>query len=282
MIIDFHTHTFPDKIAAAAIEKLSKLSHTPPFSDGTAAGLAASAKAAGIDLSVILPVATSTKQVTSINNFAAKTNETTETTGMLSFGCIHPDYPDWKEELSRIAELGLKGIKLHPVYQDVDFDDMRYLRILERAGELGLIVITHAGFDIGYPGVERCTPEMILNALKQVGEIKLVLAHMGAWRQWDKVEELLAGKSVWLDTAFSLGEMPTLGDGYHSPEDLQMLAETDFLRLTHKFGADRVLFGTDSPWSGQTESLELIRGLPLEDDEKAAVLGGNARRLLQL
>lgn len=282
MIIDFHTHTFPDKIAAAAIEKLSGLSHTKPFSDGTAGGLAASAKNAGIDLSVVLPVATSTKQVPSINDYAAKTNETTETTGLLSLGCIHPDYPQWKEELSRIASLGLKGIKLHPVYQDVDFDDPRYLRILERAGELGLIVVTHAGFDIGYPGVERCTPEMVLNALKQVGEVKLVLAHMGGWRQWDKVEELLVGQSVWLDTAFSLGEMPALEDGYYSPEELPMLGEPDFLRLIRKFGSDRVLFGTDSPWSDQKESLDLICALPLEDSEKDAILGGNACKLLQL
>ena len=282
MIIDFHTHTFPDKIAAAAIEKLSGLSHTKPFSDGTAGGLAASTKNAGIDLSVVLPVATSTKQVPSINDYAAKTNETTETTGLLSLGCIHPDYPQWKEELSRIISLGLKGIKLHPVYQDVDFDDPRYLRILERAGELGLVVVTHAGFDIGYPGVERCTPEMVLNALKQVGEVKLVLAHMGSWRQWDKVEELLVGQSVWLDTAFSLGEMPALEDGYYSPEELPMLGEPDFLRLIRKFGSDRVLFGTDSPWSDQKGSLDLIRALPLEDSEKDAILGGNACKLLQL
>lgn len=280
MIIDFHTHTFPDKIAAGAIESLSGKSHTPPFSDGTANGLAASAKAAGIDLSVILPVATNTKQVPKVNDYAAIANETTEATRLFSFGCIHPDYPEWKAELSRVAELGLKGIKLHPVYQDVDLDDIRYLRILDRAGELGLIVVTHAGLDIGYPGVERCTPEMTLNALKQVGPLTLVLAHMGGWRQWDAVEELLAERPVWLDTAFSLGEIPPLDDGYYAPEDLPMLDEPHFLRMIRRFGANRVLFGTDSPWSDQKASLDRIRALPLEDAEKDAILGGNAKRLL--
>lgn len=282
MIIDFHTHTFPDKIAAAAIEKLSRLSHSRPFSDGTASGLAASAKAAGIDLSVILPVATSTKQVPSINDYAAKANESTEATGLLSLGCMHPDYPEWKEELSRIASMGLKGIKLHPVYQDVDFDDIRYLRILDRAGELGLVVVTHAGLDIGYPGVERCSPEMILNAVKQVGAVKLVLAHMGGWRQWAKAEELLAGQSVWLDTSFSAGEITPLEDGYYSTKDLLMLNESDFLRMIRKFGADRVLFGTDSPWSDQKSSLDLIRALPLESGERDAILGGNACKLFRI
>lgn len=282
MIIDFHTHTFPDRIAAAAIEKLSGLSHSRPFSDGTAGGLAASARAAGIDLSVVLPVATAPKQVQSINDYAAKANEAADTTGFLSFGCMHPEFPDWKEELSRISALGLKGIKLHPVYQDVDFDDIRYLRILERAGELGLIVVTHSGLDIGYPGVERCTPRMILNAVRQVGAVKLVLAHMGGWRQWAEAEELLGGQSVWFDTSFSAGKITPSEDGYYSPEELSMLDGTDLLRMIRRFGTDRVLFGTDSPWSDQKASLDLIRALPLEDTEKDAILGGNARRLLRL
>ena len=57
---------------------------------------------------------------------------------------------------------------LHPIYQGLDFDDIRYLRILDRCGELGLIVLTHAGRDIGFPLRDHCTPEMTLNALKQV------------------------------------------------------------------------------------------------------------------
>lgn len=282
MVIDFHTHTFPDKIAAAAIEKLSGASHTRPFSDGTAAGLSASAKNAGIDLCVVLPVATNTKQVPSVNDYAARTNLTTESTGLFSFGCIHPDYPDWKEELSRISALGLKGVKLHPVYQGVDFDDPRYLRILDRAGELGLIAVTHAGLDIGFPGVERCSPEHILRAVKQVGPVTLILAHMGGWRQWEQVEQLLAECPVLLDTAFSTGEITPLGDGYYTPEDLPMLDGEAFLRMIRTFGANRVLFGTDSPWSSQTESLDFLLSLPMEASEREAILSGNARKLLNL
>lgn len=281
MVIDFHTHTFPDKIAASAIEKLSGASHTRPFSDGTAAGLASSARTAGIDLSVVLPVATNTKQVPNVNDYAAKTNEITESTGLFSFGCIHPDYPAWKEELSRVSALGLKGIKIHPVYQGVDFDDPRYLRILERAGELGLIVVTHAGLDIGFPGVDRCSPEHIRRAVRQVGPVKLVLAHMGGWRQWEQAEELLADLPVWFDTAFSTGEIFPVKAGYYTPEELPMLDGSALMRMIRTFGADRVLFGTDSPWSDQKESLDFLRALPLEGAEREAILGGNACGLLE-
>ncbi len=280
MVIDFHTHTFPDKIAAATVAKLAAMAHIRPFSDGTAGGLSAASKAAGVGLSVVLPVATSPRQVAHINDFAARTNESTGETGLLSFGCIHPDYPEWRMELGRAAELGLKGIKIHPVYQGVDLDDPRYLRILDRAGELGLVVVTHGGSDIGYPGVERCTPEMALRAVKQVGPVKLVMAHMGGWRQWDRAEELLADTSIWLDTSFSTGMLsPQEGDA-SAPEELAMLDEAGFLRMVRAFGAERILFGTDSPWSGQRESIDWIQALPLAEEEKAAILGDNARRLL--
>ena len=282
MIIDIHTHTFPDKIAAATLDKLKHLSHTIPFTDGTAAGLAASMARAGVDRSVVMPVATSPRQVPHVNDASARMNELGAQTGVLSFGCMHPDFDGWKEELARVRDLGLKGIKLHPQYQDTDFDDPRYLRILDRCGELGLVVLTHAGLDIGMPGKDNCAPEMVARALAQVGPVKLVLAHMGGWRQWDRVEALLPGTGVYLDTSFSLGEITPLDDGHYRPEDLPLLDEAAFLRMVRRFGPDRILFGTDSPWDDQGTALARLRALPLEKSELDAILGGSARKLLEL
>ena len=282
MIVDIHTHTFPEKIAASTLLKLQNMSHTRPFTDGTEAGLAASMVRAGVDFSLVLPVATAPRQVRHINDASARLNEEGRSRGILSLGCMHPDFDGWKEELSRIASLGLRGIKLHPVYQDVNFDDIRCLRILDRCGELGLMVLTHAGLDIGFPGKVNCSPEMVLRAVEQVGPVTLVLAHMGGWRNWDEVERLLPRTSVMLDTSYSLGSITPLGDGYYGPEDLPLLDETAFLRMVRTFGAHRILFGTDSPWGGQRESLERLRALPLSPQEQEAILGGNARRLLGL
>ena len=282
MIIDIHTHTFPDKIAAATLDKLKHLSHTIPFTDGTAAGLAASMARAGVDRSVVMPVATSPRQVPHVNDASARMNELGAQTGLLSFGCMHPDFDGWKEELARVRDLGLKGIKLHPQYQDTDFDDPRYLRILDRCGELGLVVLTHAGLDIGMPGKDNCAPEMVARVLEQVGPVKLVLAHMGGWRQWDRVEALLPGTGVYLDTSFSLGEITPLDDGHYRPGDLPLLDEAAFLRMVRRFGPDRILFGTDSPWDDQETALARLRALPLEKSELDAILGGSARKLLEL
>ncbi|MDY3906125.1 MAG: amidohydrolase family protein [Lawsonibacter sp.] len=282
MIVDFHTHTFPERIAAPTIQKLAHMSHIKPFSDGSNSGLAASMAAAGVDYSVVLPVATNTRQVCHVNDSAAQVNDDYRKTGIISFGCMHPDFPDWKEELARIANMGLKGIKLHPVYQDVDLDDPRYLRILDRCGELGLIVLTHAGLDIGIPGKVNCSPDMTLRALKQVGPVRMILAHMGGWRNWDQVEELLVDTDAYLDTSFTLGRMTPLGDGFYGPSELNMMEEEQFLRMVREFGADRLVFGTDSPWGGQAEDVARFRALPLTDEEKAAILGGNAQKLLGL
>ena len=149
MIIDFHTHTFPDQIAASAIARLSNNAHIEAHSNGTAGGLLLAERAAGVDRSIILPVATKPEQVHHINDAAAAHNEHAFVTNMFSFACIHPEYADWKQELDRIAARNMRGIKIHPAYQQTDLDDPKYLRILERAGELGLIVVTHAGLDIG-------------------------------------------------------------------------------------------------------------------------------------
>ena len=117
MVIDIHTHTFPDKLAAPTIRKLQGACHTRAFTDATNAGLAASMARAGIDCSVVLPVATNPHQVAHVNESAAQINARGRGTGIYSFGCIHPDCPDPRGELARIAALGLKGIKLHPAYQ---------------------------------------------------------------------------------------------------------------------------------------------------------------------
>ncbi|MBQ9522039.1 MAG: amidohydrolase family protein [Oscillospiraceae bacterium] len=283
MIIDIHTHTFPDAIAAATVDKLQAAAHIHPFTNGTIAALSTSMRAAGIAYAVNLPVATSPRQVTQINDTAARINERTHETGVLSFGAMHPDFVDWYAELGRVAALGVRGIKLHPPYQGADFDDIRYLRILDRAGELGLVVLTHAGLDIGLPDADRVTPHMIRRAIAATKFAPLICAHMGGWRQWDAVEELLPDTGVYLDTSFSIGRVTPNGDGYPWTETaLSLMQEAQFLRLVRTFGAARILFGTDSPWGGQSDAVERLRRLPLTESEQASIFGGNAARLLGL
>ena len=80
---------------------------------------------------------TKVSQVASINRFASAYTEGP----VISFGGIHPECENYKEILKEIKNLGLKGIKLHPDYQDMYFDNIRYERIIDAASELGLITV---------------------------------------------------------------------------------------------------------------------------------------------
>lgn len=278
-VIDFHTHTFPDAIAAATLQKLSAASGTVAFTAGTGGSLSESMTRGGIDCSVVLPVATNPQKVAHINEISAAL---TGKDRLIYFGCIHPDVADIEGEVRHIARLGLRGVKVHPVYQGVDFDDDRYVRILSACGEAGLLVVTHAGQDIGFPGVVHCSPKMVRRALRLAGPVTLVLAHMGGWRDWDEVAQELADTPVLLDTAFSLGSLTPTATAHFTEEQRHLLSEEAFLSLLRAFGAKRVLFGSDSPWNDQKAAVDALRALPLTEAEKAAILGENARALLRL
>ena len=287
MIIDIHTHTFPEKMAPSVVASLSHKAHITPHTEGTPAALARSMERAGIDRSVILPVATAARQVEHLNDASARLCGEWEREGLISFGCMHPDFDGYREELSRVKSLGLKGIKIHPVYQETNIDDVRFLRILDRCAELGLIVLTHAGLDIGYPGVDCCSPAMCRRAALEVGPFPFILAHMGGWKSWDEVPALLADTGVYLDTAFSGGRIEPLAETgpdqkNWTEEERQMLDARGFCRLIGAFGADRILFGTDSPWEDQMAGLQRMMELPLAEADREKILGGNAAALLGL
>ena len=111
--------------------------------DSTYTGLCKSAEQAKVDVSIALPAVTKVSQIESVNRFASRYLEGS----VISFGGIHPEASNYKDILHDIKSMGLKGIKLHPDYQDTYFDDIRYERIIDRASELGLITVVHAGAD---------------------------------------------------------------------------------------------------------------------------------------
>ncbi len=266
MIVDFHTHIFPEKIAASTIKKLETIASVKAFTDGREESLTASMEEAGVDLSVVLPVVTKPEQFETINQFAVQINKKYQDKKrrLLSFGGIHPDTPDYKKELRMIKELGLAGIKLHPDYQNTYMDDLKYMRILGYASELGLITVVHAGVDIGFPDHVRCTPKRIRRVIDKVHPENFVLAHYGSFGLWEEAEELLSREDVYLDTAYTFG----------------FIEDETFLRILKKHGADKILFATDSPWSGQKESLAHLKKLSISPEDLEKITGQNALRLL--
>ncbi len=270
MIIDIHTHTYPDNIAEKTVKKLSDVAGIKPHTNGTLDGLVESTREAGIDYSVVLPVATDPHQVPTINEYAYKTNISYKRKGIISFGGIHPDSPDIARVIRGIASLGIKGIKLHPDYQGVFFNDVRYKRIVMTAASYGLCTIVHAGVDIGMPEPVHTTPDMVREVVNETGADRVILAHMGGWRMWDEVMEKLVDLDIFLDTSFSTEAVEPDG----------MLDEQKFTEMVRAFGAERILFGSDSPWGSQKKSLKWIQNTSLHKNEKEMILGANAAGIL--
>ncbi len=267
MIIDFHTHIFPDKIAEKTISLLSQAAGIPPFSDGTADGLLKSMDEAGIDCSIALPVLTSPAQFESVNRFANEVNCRFQNSErrIISFAGIHPDCDDIEGKMRQIRESGFLGVKIHPDYQGTYIDDEKYIQILACAKDNNLIVVTHAGVDSGFPNAPvRCTPDRVLRLVKEVPYSRLILAHMGGNEMHDEVYEKLSGCDVYFDTAYVL----------------RFIGEEMFCKTVARHGADRILFASDSPWSGQRQDVNMVMSMNLDAETKQKILCGNARKLL--
>ncbi len=282
LIIDFHTHTFPDKISEGVLAKLSKLSHTQYFTNGSVSGLLASMEEACVSYSVNLPVMTDAKQVEKVNGALIAEKDMLFSKGIITFGGMHPDYVAYKKELLHLKEHGILGIKVHPAYQNTDIDDIRMLRIIDAASELGLIVLTHAGIDIGIYDRNYTSVRQILNVINQVHPPKLVLAHMGNWACWDDVEQYLCGAPVWFDTAFAIGPITQDQAKSGTPYLQSNLSAEAFVRIVRKHGADKILFATDSPWESQKDYVGRVEAMPLDKTEKDLIFSGNAVKLLGL
>lgn len=286
MLIDFHAHAFPDELAGKVIPMIADKAAIRYYTEATNTSLLKSMEIAGIDMSVVLPVVTKPSQHITINETAKYINEK-YFPKLLSFGGIHPDNENYREILKGLIRDGIKGIKLHPLYQGVAIDDIRNLRIIENACELGMIVVIHAGRDLSFPG-DLVSPERISRMLDEIHPDKMVLAHMGSYAQWDEVYDILCGRGAYLDTSFALNPVRPMTDSEEGLKRLKenpilvpSLTQEKFIKMVKKNGVDRILFASDSPWCDQKETYELVN-LCLEEKDKNAVFFENALKLLDL
>lgn len=269
MIIDFHTHVFPEKIAKQTIDLLASKSQNKPFTDGTVGGMVDALVRADADIAVALPVLTKPTQFESVIKFATFVNEifSSGEKKIISFAGIHPACDDISGKMKLVKEVGLKGVKIHPDYQSTYIDNEGYIEILKCAKDLDLIVVTHAGIDDGYKDEPvRCSPERVLSVIKKVEHEKFVLAHYGGHKQWQEVFDILAGQNVYFDTACALHQI--------SPEL--------FKRILDKHGEDRILFATDCPWCDIKTHVNILRSFNLEKSIEDKILYKNALKLLNL
>lgn len=263
-IIDFHTHIFPDRIAKQAVGQLAEESgEYRPRTDGTLAGLLASMDRAGISMSLVANIATRPGQAAPILEFSRSI------TGprICAAVSLHPDTPLAEAELllDRAAAAGIPGVKLHPMYQGFAIDDRRMFPHYQLIEHFGLFVIFHTGLDIAFPGNLQADVERVQRLARAFPGLTIVATHVGGWRQWDRAGILGSCGNVWTETSMTLTEMD----------------DSAFIGLLDRFDEDRVLFGSDSPWTDQQEMVERMLRLPIADKRKEKLMARNARALLQ-
>lgn len=263
MIIDIHTHIFPEPLAAKTLPWIKSFTSIQYRVKGTGEDLCRSMERCGVDLCVTMPIVTRPGTMRKINDYAA---EQAHKWGFLSFGSVHPGEADWRGELKRFRELGLCGLKLHNDYQDFWFDSKECRAIIEAAFEEDLPVLVHPGNDPVSANVHRCTPRMLRDALPLLSQGKFIAAHMGGHMMLDEAMQEIIGRDIYMDIS--------MVSTYNAPEACRCAF------LAHD--PDKLLFGTDSPWDGQDEAIAFLRSLNLGEELEKKIFLENARKLLSI
>lgn len=263
MLIDFHTHAFPNKISQKAMETLSYASGgLKPQSEGTVLSLKQEMEKDGVDVSVVLSIATNPIQQTNVNDFASEINDKKN---IFAFGSVHPDADNIFEELDRIKAMGLQGVKFHPEYQKFYVDDQKMKPIYKKISALGLITVFHAGYDYGYAPPYHSMPDNLLGALKWF-DSPVIAAHWGGVNCGVEVLKKLCGTDLWFDLSFGYGNMP------------KAVAQ----EILDKHTPDKLLFASDMPWHRPLWEKRLIETLDISGEDKDKIYFKNACKLLNI
>ncbi|MBP3436663.1 MAG: amidohydrolase [Clostridia bacterium] len=248
-IIDAHCHIFPERIAEKAVKGTDDFYGLSSFGKGTFKDLLAVGAKDGVDGFVVHSVATSPRQVETINTFIAEEVALCPEK-LLGLGALHPHSSDILGDIEQIEALGLEGVKLHPDIQNFKADDQLCADIYSICEKKGLPVLIHAG-DSRY---DRSNPNRLYPVLQSYPRLKMIAAHLGGWSVWDDVLCLMDFPNLYVDTCSSF----------------PFLEQERAKELIEGFGFSKVLFGTDYPmWRAKEEIAYLLRlGFSVENNRK--------------
>ena len=263
-VIDAHCHIYPEKIAARAVAGTDAFyGTTARCPQGTVAELLEVGKQAGTDHFIVQSVATTPKQVRSINEFIAA--NVAEAKGLLTgLGTMHPLCEDIRGEMEHLKGLGLKGVKIHPDIQAFPLDHPGFLEMYGICSEMGLPVLMHTG-DYRY---DYSNPNRLIPVLEQFPNLTVIGAHFGGWSIWEEATEKMAKyQNLYVDCSSSLPFM-------EHPEIS--------VKLIRTYGANRVLYGTDFPMWSPVEEIDHFLALDLTEEERRLIFSENAKKLFGL
>ena len=270
MKVDVHTHIWPDRIAEAASESMTRTVGLEAIAPNTIAGIKAHMADSGVDKSIVLGVVERADQVRRANDWLIGIQDEQ----LVPFGAMHPDLEDKGAEITRLRENGIKGIKLHPMINGFYPDDPKMFPIYEEMGQ-SMVLAIHSG-RLPRAGDHQsehqpvfAAPERIMNVVRKFPKLRVIALHLGGFYMLDEAErELIGRENILIDTTW--------------PPSLRELTPQTLTSIINKHGAHKVCFGTDFPLASQTSEAEYIQSLPLPDGGKEGILGENARQFIGL
>jgi uncharacterized protein len=262
MIIDAHCHVWPDEIARKVLA--NRPVGLDAQHDGTLDGLRRTMDSAGIDMAMTLAIANIGRNVWRTNEFIG----TVDRTRFIPFGTVHP-HLTVEENIRALKENGVVGVKLHPLFQEVDFAAAKTREILVALAENDVPVISHVGSGGDEAANRRGAPEFLAGLVADIPGLRFIAAHFGGYQVLDEAERWAVGSpDMLLETSWP----PTMGE----------LPRPRIIDIIRRHGADRIVFGSDWPMTDPATEIAAIRDLGLTDEENKAVLGGNLARLLRI
>ena len=260
-IIDIHTHIYPVALARRAME-VTRHENDDFKKLPIRENLLARMQEAGVDISVNLPVVSKPQNQGEVNRFAKEAARK----NIIPFGGLHPDCENVIEELEKLKDMEMAGIKFHPPFQKVHLEDPKYEEMWRKINELGFPVLIHMGtarivrpYDLYPSGIRKI--------LKFAPDIPIIMAHMGSFCMMKNPDEDLENlpENVFIDTAMS-AELEDAGE---------------FEKIVRQFGTKQVLYGCDFPYGSQKAAIERIKDSSFSDSEKEDMLWRNAAKILK-
>ncbi|MBP7792474.1 MAG: amidohydrolase family protein [Candidatus Goldbacteria bacterium] len=267
MLIDVHTHFYPDNVAKDKIKKPGLQAGFNFYGDGTLDSLKQFMANDSVDVSINAPVATKPEQVKSINKKMVECNDKEK--NVICLGAMHPLFyktGNVQEEIQSLARHNVRGIKMHPEHQNFYPDDGSLKKIYEECIRNNMFILFHSGADAAFDFDDtKGTPKRFRQVIKSYPGLKIILAHMGGYRMWDSVYKELVGLNVYFDTALC-----------------NEMEDNVISGLIKEHGYDKILFGTDFPWERASILRKKIHKAVNDEENEKMIFYKNAKKLLNL
>ena len=255
---DFHTHVYPQALAARATRATCDFYGLDTDFVGTADALLDRGGQAGVEGYLLLPVAVHPHGVRCVNDYIV--DQVNTNPAFYGFGTIHPDMEDALGEIEYIRSVGLRGLKLHPDMQEINTDDERLYPIYEHLCKRSLPLMIHCGDKTR----DFSHPRRLRRVIDRFPDLCVVAAHLGGWSKFDEAIDCLGETDCLVDISSCMPFLPP----------------NEIVRYVRAYGAHRVLFGTDFPMQDPVRERARLLSLDLTDGEKEQIAYRNAERLL--